>query len=229
MVLPVKVFQIRSLEGNPLDRLTGWREVEQVEGEEGLQLVTEVIEVEEKEDIITGVFAKDFYREHTYRRRIMYTPQTEEAVFWIVKDGDRHFLGVIAPSVARGVKKLLSNHVAIALGGILNADVREAKISAETLQRLHESNPQATNLIWFDNIDLPGVDKLCLSGQGLADTGMYKEYIDRGLIWYVVFTSQPKGYTIGITRNVVITNFSKCTIDEFIEFVRDDILKLVES
>ena len=229
MVLPVKVFEVRGLEGNPLDRLTGWRELEEVEGEEDLQLVTEIIEIEEEEGIISGVFAKDFFREHTYRRRVMASPQTEEAPFFILRYGERDFLIVMAPSVARGVKKLLSNHVAVALGSILNADVRESRIPHETLQRLHESNPQATNLIWFDNVDLPGVDKLCLSGQGLADTGMYKEYIDHGMIWYVVFTSQAKGYTIGITRSVVITNFSKTTEMEFIEFVRDDILKLIEA
>ncbi len=229
MVLPVKVFEIRGLEGNPLDKLTGYRELESVEGEEDLQLVTEIIELEENEGIISGIYAKDFYREHTYRRRVMSSPQTEEAPFFMLKHNNRDFLIVMAPSVARGVKKLLSNHVAVALGGILNADIRESRIPHETLQRLHESNPQATNLIWFDNVDLPGVDKLCLSGQGLADTGMYKEYIDHGMIWYVVFTSQPKGYTIGITRSVVITNFSKTTEMEFIEFVRDDILKLIEA
>ncbi len=228
MVLPVKVFEIRSLEGDPVEKLTGWREVAEVEGEEDLQLVTEVIEVEENEGVIKGVFAKDFYREHTYRRRVLGTPQTEEAVFWIVNYGNRRFVGVMAPSVARGVKKLLSNHVAVALGGILQADIREINITSETLQRLHESNPAATNLIWFDNMDLPGVNKLCLSGEGLADTDMYKEYINHGLIWYVVFTSQPKGYTVGITRNVVVTNFSKCTVDEFVEFVAEDLLKLVE-
>jgi len=228
MVLPVKVFEIRSLEGNPLDKLTGWREVEKVEGEDDLQLVTEVIETKENEGIIEGIFTKDFYREHTYRRKVLSSPQTEEAPFWILKHGERNFLVVMAPSVARGVKKLLSNHVAVAIGGILNADIRESKITHETLLRLHESNPQATNLIWFDNVDLPGVDKLCLSGQGLADTGMYKEYIDHGMIWYVVFTSQPRNYTIGITRSVVITNFSKCTVDEYIDFVKDDILKLIE-
>jgi hypothetical protein len=229
MVLPVKVFEVRGLEGNPLDRLTGWRETEQVEGEDDLQLVTEIIETKDNEGTVSGIFTKDFYREHTYRRRVISSPQTEEAPFWILRHNDRNFLVVMAPSVARGVKKLLSNHVAVALGGILNADVREAKITHEVLQRLHESNPQATNLIWFDNVDLPGVDKLCLSGQGLADTGMYKEYIDHGMIWYVVFTSQPKGYTVGMTRSVVITNFSKTTEEEFIEFVRDDILKLIEA
>ena len=44
MVLPVKVFEVRGLEGDPRDRLTGWRESEQVEGEE-LQLVTEVLDL----------------------------------------------------------------------------------------------------------------------------------------------------------------------------------------
>ena len=229
MVLPVKIFEIRSLEGNPVQKLTGWREVVKVEDEEDLSLVTEVLEVEENDGVIKGIFAKDFYREHTYRRKVMMSPQTEEAIFWILSHGERRFLGVMAPSVARGVKKLLSNHVAVAMGNIMGADIRESKISAETLQRLHESNPAATNLIWFDNMDLPGVNKLCLAGEGLADTGMYKEYIDHGLIWYVVFTSQPKGYTVGITRSITITNFSKCTVEEFIEFVQDDILKLVEA
>lgn len=228
MVLPVKVFEIRGLEGNLLDRLIGWREIEQVEGEDDLQLITEIIEVKENEGVIKGVFTKDYYRERTYRRRIISLPLTEEAPFWILKHNDKHFLIVMAPSTARGVKQLLSNHIAVALGEILNADIRESKITHETLQRLHESNPQATNLIWFDNVDIPGVNKLCLSGQGLADTGMYREYIDHGMIWYVVFTSQPRGYTIGITRNVVITNFSKSTEEEFIDFVKDEILKLIE-
>ena len=51
MVLPVKVFEVRGLEGNPLDKLTGWKEVEKVEGEEDLQLVTEIIETKDKEGV----------------------------------------------------------------------------------------------------------------------------------------------------------------------------------
>ncbi|MCW4049925.1 MAG: hypothetical protein NWE89_09340 [Candidatus Bathyarchaeota archaeon] len=228
MVLPVKVFEIRGLEGDPRDKLIGWREVEEVEDEE-IQLVTEVLDVEQQEDLITGYFTRDFMRSRNYRRRVRVAPETEEAPFWIVAHEQKHFLGVMAPSVARGVKKMLSNHVAVRLGDILNVDVRECKINHETLVRLHESNPKATNLIWFDQVDIPGVNKLCLSGEGLADTGLYKDYLDHGQIWYVVFTSQSKGYTVGITRNTVITNFSKSTQDEFITFVREDILKLIEA
>ncbi|MCK4400133.1 hypothetical protein KAV46_04035, partial [Candidatus Bathyarchaeota archaeon] len=163
MVLPVKVFEVRGLEGDPRDTLMGWREVEELEDEE-TQLVTEVIDLEQVEDTVTGVFTRDFMRERVYRRRTRMTPETEEAPFWIVPHEGRHFLIVMAPSVARGVKKMLSNHVAVKIGDILNVDIRESRITSETLQRLHEGNPKATNLIWFDNVDIPSVNKLCLSG-----------------------------------------------------------------
>ncbi len=228
MVLPVKVFEVRGLEGDPRDTLIGWREIEELEDEE-TQLVTEVIDLEQVEDTVTGVFTRDFMRERVYRRRTRMTPETEEAPFWIVPHEGRHFLVVMAPSVARGVKKMLSNHVAVRIGEILNVDIRESRITSETLQSLHEGNPKATNLIWFDNVDIPSVNKLCLSGEGIADTGLYKDYIDHGMIWYVVFTSQARGYTVGVTRSAVVTNFSKSTVDEYIAFVREDILKLIEG
>ncbi|MBD3205790.1 hypothetical protein GF319_05525 [Candidatus Bathyarchaeota archaeon] len=227
MVLPVKVFEIRGLEGDPRERLTGFQEAEPVEGEE-MELLTRILDLEQQEDMIHGVFAKDFLREITYRRQVITNATTEEAPFWTVKEDERDFLIVMAPSTARGVKKLLSNNIAVKIGEILNVDVRESRITSETLQKLHESNPQSTNLIWFDNMDLPGVNKLCLSGEGLADTGQYRDYIDHGMIWYVVFTSQKSGYTVGVTRNSVVTNFSKSTEEEFVEFVREEILPLIE-
>jgi len=227
MVLPVKVFEVRGLEGDPRERLTGFQEAEPVEGEE-MELLTRILDMEQQEDMVHGVFAKDFLRETTYRRQVITNATTEEAPFWIIPEDERNFLVVMAPSTARGVKKLLSNHVAVKIGEILNADVRESRITSETLQKLHESNPQSTNLIWFDNMDLPGLNKLCLSGEGLADTGQYRDYIDHGMIWYVVFTSQKSGYTVGVTRNAVVTNFSKSTEEEFVEFVREEIIPLIE-
>jgi hypothetical protein len=227
MVLPVKIFEIRGLEGNPNERLIGFQEAELVEGEE-LELLTRVLDLGQKDDMVYGVFARDFLRETTYRRQVLTNATTEEAPFWIVQYENRLFLIVMAPSVARGVKKLLSNHVAVKLGDVMNADVRESRITSETLEKLHESNPKSTNLIWFDNMDLPGVNKLCISGEGLADTGQYRDYLDHGMIWYVVFTSQKSGYTVGITRNAVVTNFSKSTEDEFIDFVREEIISLIE-
>lgn len=227
MVLPVKVFEIRGLEGDIEARLKDYRESESND-EEDIELLTLILDIESSDGIIKGIISKDFLRQRAYHRKVETIPTTEEAPFWIAPYNQGYYLIVMAPSVARGVKKFLSNHVAVKLGEVLNADVRESRIESETLQKLHESNPNATNLIWFDNVDIPGVDKLCLSGQGLANTGLYKDYLDHGLIWYVVFTSQNSGYTVGITRNTVITNFSKSTEEEYIQFVRDEILKLIE-
>jgi hypothetical protein len=104
----------------------------------------------------------------------------------------------------------------------------ETKIPNETLKELHESNPQATRLIWFDQIDIPGVEKLCLAGSDLADTQLYQDYLAHGQIWYVVFEAQKRGLTMGITRNSVVTLFSKSTKDELINYIREDLLTLIE-
>jgi hypothetical protein len=104
----------------------------------------------------------------------------------------------------------------------------ETKIPHETLKELHESNPQATRLIWFDQIDIPGVEKLCLAGSGLADTQLYQDYLSHGQIWYVVFEAHKRGLTMGITRNSVVTLFSKSTKDDLVAYIQEDLLTLIE-
>ncbi len=235
MVLPAKIFEIRS-ESDPLlmvDRLRDFREEETYqtsEGDTGI-LVTEILDLEEEEGLVRGIFSKDFMRGHYFRRGLVETPTTEEAPFWITRFEDKYILIVLAPSGARGVRKLLSGHVANKLSELLSGDVGgivETRISHETLMKLHESNPQATNLIWFDDIDIPGVDKLCLSGSSLADTELYREYVEHGKIWYVVFEAQRRGIVVGITRNAVVTLFSKSTFDDFIDYIREALLTLIE-
>jgi len=104
----------------------------------------------------------------------------------------------------------------------------EMRLSHETLRKLHESTPQATKLIWFDDIDIPGVGKLSLAGPSVANTKLYKDYLEHGKIWYVVFEVQKRGITVGIARNFVVTLFSKGTIDEFINYISEDLLTLTE-
>jgi hypothetical protein len=220
--------------GSMVRKLKDFREEEpyQMEKEETIKLVTEILDLNPQgEDRISGIFSRDFVRRRNYRRKLVETPITEEAPFWINRFQDRAFLIVLAPSVARGVKKLLTNHVAKKLDEALfvkpNAIV-EANISHETLKELHESNPQATKLIWFDNVDIPSVEKLCLAGSDLADTELYHNYLEHGNIWYVVFEVQKRGIVVGITRNCVVTLFSKSTVKEFIDYVLEDILILIE-
>lgn len=235
MVLPAKIFQTK--EETHLDlmisKLKDFREEElyQMDGRKTIALVTEVLDLEQTEETISGVFSKDFVQQRFFRRKLVETPITEEASFWIKPGRNRVFIIVSAPSVARGVKKLLTNYVANKLSKILFITSRaivEARIPHATLKLLHESNPQATKLLWFDEVDIPGVERLCLAGSDLADTELYHEYLKHGKIWYVVFEVQKRGIVIGITRNSVVTLFSKSSSSEFITYISEDLLKLVE-
>jgi hypothetical protein len=235
MVLPAKIFEIKEETnfGLAAQKLKNFREEENYENSEGetVNLVTEILDLDLKPNLISGIFSADFMRAQYYQRKLIENPVTEEATFWITQFNNRTFLIVVAPSVARGVKKLLSNHVANKLSKVLfitSKAIVETKIPNETLKELHESNPQATRLIWFDQIDIPGVEKLCLAGSDLADTQLYLDYLAHGQIWYVVFEAQKRGLTMGITRNSVVTLFSKTTKDELVEYIREDLLTLIE-
>lgn len=235
MVLPVKIFEIKGDSDAEfiLKRLGDFHEVEEYRASDGktLNLTTEVLDLRLEDGLIRGVFSKDFVRRRSYRREVGEVLSTEEAPFWIKGHDKRAFLVVSAPSVARGVRKLLTNHVANKLSEVLYGRVGqivEARISNETLQRLHEANPQATKLIWFDDVDIPSVEKLCIAGSSLADTQLYRDYLEHGKIWYVVFEEQRRGMVVGITRNCVVTLFSKSTAEEFINYIFEDLLNLIE-
>ncbi len=235
MVLPAKIFEIKEEAdvGLIVGKLKDFREEERFNMESGetVALVTEVLDLKLEEDTVSGVFSKDFVRRRFYRRKLVETPVTEESLFWIKPFNKRVFIIVSAPSVARGVKKLLTNYIANKLSKILfitSHAVVEVKIPHETLRKLHEFNPEATKLIWFDQVDIPGVDKLCLAGSDLADTTLYRDYLEHGKIWYVVFEAQKRGIVVGITRNCVVTLFSKSTVEDFIKYILQDLLMLVE-
>lgn len=234
MVLPAKIFEVKEKISfrSILGKLKGFREEEFHRTEDGkkVSLVTEILDLKLEKDIISGVFSKDFMRNRYYRRKLVQGPVTEESPFWIIPFRGKLFIILLAPSVARGVKKLLTSFVANKLSNILfitSHSVLEVRIPHATLKDLHESNPQATKLIWFDQVDLPGVEKLCLAGPDIADTSLYREYLEHGKIWYVVFEVQKRGIVVGITRNSVVTLFSKSTAEEFIKYINEDLLALV--
>lgn len=235
MVLPVKVFEIKETVdfGLMVQKLKNFREEEPFETESGQQvsLITEILDLKVEGEVVSGVFSRDYVGARFYRRELVQTVGTEEAPFWIVPYNKRLFLIVLAPSVARGVKKLLTGTVANKISQILFIQVGavvEVNIPSETLRELHEANPAATKLIWFDNVDIPGVEKLCLAGSDVADTALYKDYLSHGQIWYVVFEAQRRGIVVGITRNCTVTLFSKSTIGELIQYIQQDILKLIQ-
>jgi len=235
LVLPAKIFRVR--EETNLDlivqKLKGFHKEEKYKTKKGesMTLTTEILDLKRGNDFVSGVFSSDFVRTRYYRRKLIETPVTEEAPFWIKRLNGRAFLIVLAPSVARGVKRLLTSRVANELSDILfikPTAIVEARISHETLRNLHESNPQATKLIWFDDVDIPGIEKLCLAGSSLVDTKLYHDYLEHGKIWYVVFEVQKRGIVVGITRNCVVTLFSKSTVDDFVNYILEDLITLIK-
>jgi hypothetical protein len=235
MVLPAKVFEIKEeadieLIGGKLKRFHE-EELYETKEREKITLVTEILDLKRDKDALSGVFSRDFMRQRFYKRELVEAPVTEEAPFWVKPFQKRLFLIVQGPSVARGVKKLLTNTVANKLSKVLFITphvIVESRISHETLKALHESTPQATKLIWFDQVDIPGVEKLCLAGPDIVETTVYKDYLKHGQIWYVVFEAQKQGIVVGITRNTVITSFSKSSTEDFMKYILEDVLKLIE-
>ncbi|HIE37322.1 TPA: hypothetical protein EYP83_04050 [Candidatus Geothermarchaeota archaeon] len=127
-------------------------------------------------------------------------------------------------------KKFRANKIALALSEILfirRDMVLEAYTTHEILKGLHEANPESTRVIYFDNVNIPNINKLALYGMSLADTTLYSRYLEHGYIWYVVFEHKETGYVVGVTRNMIIAMFSNITSDEFINFIIDHLIPLI--
>lgn len=233
MVLAVQIFELKESLEPPLiaRKLKDFREVEPRElGGKGVELTTEFLDLKLGDGELAGIFSRDFVLSRYYKRGLVETLVTEEVPFWIRRFKGRTFLAVLAPSKPRGVRKLLTHYVANKLSEILfirSGAIVEARIPHETLRELHESGPHATKLIWFDDIDIPGIKKLALAGSGLADTKLYRDYLEHGKIWYCVFQLPHRGMVVGITRDCVVTAFSRVERGEFIDYVLKEVLPLV--
>ena len=234
MVLVAKIFALKEPMELPLiaRKLKAFSEEEPYKPEEKVKkLSAEILEPKLEGDSFSAIFSKDFVMSRYYKRGLVETVVTEETPFWIKKHKGRTFLLVMAPSKPRGVKQLLTNYIANKLSDILfikTGAIVETKIDHETLKELHESNPHATKLIWFDEVDIPNVGKLALAGSGLADTKLYRDYLEHGKIWYAVFEVAKRGLTVGVTRNCVVTMFSRSTVNEFISYIVADVIPLIK-
>lgn len=234
MVQSVKIFELKqAMELASIgQKLKEFREEEPCELEGKTEkCTTEILDLKVNGDELSGILSRDFVSSRYYKRKVVETLITEEVPFWIKHYEGRVFLLVLAPSKPRGMKKLLTNYVASKIGEILFSktdSIIESHITHKTLKRLHESNPKATKLVWFDNIDIPNVGKLCLAGSALADTQLYRTYLKYGKVWYVVFEAKPN-LAVGITRNCVITSFSRLEREEFLDYVLKNVLPLTSS
>jgi len=227
LVIAGKVFKMR--EHIPLADLVGrlkdYRRETPLEdlGEE--PLITEIRDLKIERNRLEGMLLRDVPFVIRRRGEAVTVVKTVEIFFVFFDRGKEVILLVVEKkATANWAANLLSEIVFVAIGGVV-----EARISPERIRRYHEQNSEGTKVIFFDDVDLPNINKLSLYGPSLSNTSLYSEYLSHGSLWYVVITSRKRGIVVGITRDAVVTVFSKIETPDFVDYVLDEIADLVET
>jgi len=207
------------------EALEGHRvEGEYTEGDLKLDLLTEVANLTLTEDTLTGLYSFDYVAHHYHRGKVSPSPVTKEVLFaWTMREG-RDYLMVVD-------KKALANSVANRLSEIVWGEIGvvvEARILPETLKKFHLENPESTKVIFFENMDIPNLNKLSLYGPDVVDTGLFKEYTQRGDPWYILTKSKRFGHTVGLVRDGSVTIFNTVDQGQYLAYVRDEIVPMTQ-
>jgi len=192
------------------------------EGDYKFMLVTEVVGLLPKGNMLRGVYSHDYVLHVFHRGKVAPLPRTVEALFSFTQQEDTTFLAVVE-------KKRLANFIANKLSEILfekMGSIVEAKIPPETLKEFHLKNPEDTKITFFDNVDIPNVNKLSLYGPDLINTSLFEDYCKHGDLWYVVARSKEYGYVVGITRDASVTIFNLAEKEKYLEYVAKEIYEL---
>jgi hypothetical protein len=229
LVLAGKIFVVREEEKN-LELLASKLKSFKLEQEMKLEdhsftLLSEVSDLSMSEGVLEGTFSFDTVFEVNQRGTSVPVTRTFMAPFSFDLFGKSLFLTVFEKkSRANNIANEMSKALFMSLGQIV-----EARIPPEVLKRFHEENFENTKILFFDDVDLPNISKLSLYGEVLGATTLYNDYLEHGKIWYVVVKSKKYGYVVGVTRNAVVTVFSRTDISEFKRYIRNEILPLIGS
>ncbi|MEM0075062.1 MAG: hypothetical protein QXG05_01270 [Nitrososphaerota archaeon] len=223
MVLAGKIFRLS--EPLSLDqifqKLEGFR-VEEEESNTNLMLVTEIRDLRAEGDSISGRINKDEVITVKQREELKPILRTLSATFAIRRIHDQMFLIILE-------KKRRANELANDMSRILfmkPGSIVEARIKPETMEKYYESSFEDARIIFFDQVDIPNIEKMALYGSALADTDIYHDYLKHGRLWYIVVQSKTKGFIVGLTRNCVVTVFSQANESDLIQYAYDEVVPL---
>jgi hypothetical protein len=195
------------------------------EGDYKFKLLTEVVGLLPKENMLRGVYSHDYVIRVFHRGKVAPLPRTVEALFSFAQHKGTTFLTIVEKKrLANFIANKLSEVIFEKVGGIL-----EARIPPETLRQFHLRNPEETKITFFDNVDIPNVNKLSLYGPDLVNTSLFEDYAKHGDLWYVVARSREFGYVVGITRNASVTIFNLSEKERYIEYVVKDVYPLITT
>ena len=195
------------------------------EGDYNFTLISEVVGLQQKANMLSGVYSNDYVTHVFHRGTSAPLPQTVEAMFSFSRIQDTTFLTVVE-------KKRIANFVANKLSEVLFERVGvivEARITPETIREFHLKNPEDTKITFFDDVDIPNVDKLSLYGPDLSNTQLFDDYSKHGNLWYIVARSKETGYVVGITRDASVTIFNTADKNKYTEYITKEIYPIISA
>jgi len=193
------------------------------EGDYRFTLISEVVGLAQKSNLLSGLYSNDYVMRVFHRGMSSPLPRTIEAVFSFSETQMATFLTVVE-------KKRVANFVANKLSEVLFGRVGvivEARIQPEDLRGFHLKNPEDTKITFFDDVDIPNVDKLSLYGPDLSNTQLFDDYSKHGNLWYIVARSKETGYVVGITREAAVTIFNTTDKNKYIEYITKEIFPII--
>ena len=226
MVVAGKIFKLSdklSIE-ELASRLQGYRTEEGYEeGDYKYTLVTEIVGLTIKNKNLRGVYSHDYIIHVFHRGKVVPLPRTIEAIFSFTELKDTTLLTIVE-------KKRLANFIANKMSEIIFGKagfIVGARIPPETLRDFHLKNPEDTKITFFDNVDIPNINKLSLYGPDLINTTLFEDYCRHGDLWYIVARANKYGYVVGVTRDASVTVFNLTDKEKYLEYVRTEIYPLV--
>ncbi len=228
MVVAGKIFRLAQPMSiaNIATKLNGYRvEEDYEEGDYKFKLVSEVTGLTPKRNLVMGVYSTDYVMHVFHRGTSAPLPRTVEATFSFAHEGDTTFLTVVE---RKRVSNLVANKLSDILFGKVGAIVN-ARIAPDILKTFHDRNPEDTKITFFDNVDIPNIDKLSLYGPDLNNTSLFDDYLKHGNLWYVVARSKDTGYVVGITRDSSVTIFNLQDKAKFVEYVAKEIYPIIQA
>ncbi len=223
-MLAGKLFRINTDQGTDFiaSKLSGFKVVREDE-ETHLQLALE-LSVESFDE--TSLEGKIFY-DKIIRIGTKEGPKpavsTSRIPFYVRRIDDYYFLLILAKKpIANYLANEFSKAVFIRPGFVV-----EARIDPEIFLDYYNKNLEEMKVAYFDQVDIPNVNVLALYGDALSQTDLFKMYQEHGLLWYIVVKAKSISQIIGLTRNCVITMFSRGTAEQLVQYAFDEVAPLV--
>lgn len=226
MVLAAKIFVVREENNLSLlaSKLKNFKIEQELKAEDkDLTLVSDVSDMAISKESLEGTFSFDTVMMVNQRGGPLPITRTFQAPFSFNLFGKNLYLTIFEKkSRANSIANEMSKALFMSLGQIV-----EGRIQPDVLRRFHDDNFDDTKVIFFDDVDLPNISKLSLYGEALGSTTMYNDYLTHGKIWYAVVKSRKYGYVVGVTRNAIVTVFTRVDLPDFKRYLHAEILPLL--